>query len=128
MAGKTLLLANRVLDMLLRGETFSAPAGIYLALYETAPTEAGTDGEELSALGYERQLVTFAEAADGATANTNLVDFGTPSIDWGIVRAFAFFDAQTDGEMLFFTEVPLRNIQENAIVQVQIGDLRITED
>lgn len=54
----------------LRGQTFAAPANIYLGLFLSSPGETGAAGAEVSYSGYARQLVTFSvPAASGAAVS-----------------------------------------------------------
>ncbi len=127
MAGKTTAVANRVLNLLLKGTTFTPPSTYYLALFTAAPNEDGTGGTEVSATDYVRQPVVFSTAADGVSSNTAVIDFDTTASPWGIVTHFVLFDAVSGGEMWFFTSISPYTVPANGIVQVQIGDLRITE-
>ncbi|MFX9081351.1 hypothetical protein ABTN40_19960, partial [Acinetobacter baumannii] len=56
MAGKSTYLANKVLDHLLGGTTYTPPWALYLALFTAAPTDEG-GGTEVSGGDYARAAV-----------------------------------------------------------------------
>ena len=52
-----------------RQQNISAPATVYLALYQSNPSDTGTGGTEVSYTGYARQAITFsAPAVSGDSA------------------------------------------------------------
>ena len=46
-----------------RQQNISAPATMYLALYQSNPSDTGTGGTEVSYSGYARQAITFSAPA-----------------------------------------------------------------
>ena len=69
-------LENALLDHVLGTTSYSQPT-IYVALYTTAPTDAG-GGTEVSGGSYARVAVSAWDAASsGASENTNDVTFAT---------------------------------------------------
>jgi len=105
-------LEQKLLDELLNKVAFPGPS-TYVALFTTAPTDAG-GGVEVSGGAYARQLVdTNASLVDpkwnlavseggGGFLVDNLQDivFPTATAAWGTVVAAAIFDAVTAGNML----------------------------
>lgn len=82
----------------------TAPTSVYVALFTSAPTNAG-GGTEVSGGDYARATVAAAGWTKSGTsptqlANTSIVDFGTASAGWGTVTDFAIFDASTSGNLL----------------------------
>ncbi len=110
-------LENAVIDQLLRGQPYSPPANLYIALFTAAPT-AGGGGTEVSGGGYARAAVPSSLASwagtqgagttvassgtSGQTSNNAQISFPTPTAAWGTVVAMGIFDAASGGNLLFF--------------------------
>ena len=98
-------LENELLDHVLKTAAYTVPTNIYVALYTTAPTDAG-GGTEVSGGSYARKLHnTYDAAASGATENTGAITFATATASWGTVLAFALFDTITGGNMLMWGDL-----------------------
>jgi hypothetical protein len=95
-------LEQKILDHVLRVTTFTPPAGLYLALHNTDPTETGTVGEATGG-GYARQAITFGASVIDATfgtrgASTNIQSFtNMPAGTW---THFSIKDAVSAGNSL----------------------------
>jgi len=128
MAGFSDYLENKVLDHL-RGTTYTAPAGLYVALYSAAPTDAGGGTEVTTTIRVAgRPAATFGAASAGSMANSALIDFGA-SAGTATVTHFALFDAASAGNMLAWAAVttPLA-ITPGISVSFAIGALTVTLD
>jgi len=133
MPGKSQSHTDAVLNVL-RGTTL---AGVtpYAGLFSAAPVDDGTAGTELNGNGYQRQSVAFgAPAADAGNirkvSNTNNVSFGpaTPS-GWAQVVAFGIFDAQTNGNLLYWDMLPTpKTVEQDDYGQFATGTLVVKED
>jgi hypothetical protein len=115
-------LENGVIDWLLRGQSFSPPASVHVALFTAAPSDSG-GGTEVSGGGYARASVTSSLAnwagtqsagsttassgTGGQTSNNGTIAFPTPTANWGTVTHVGVYDASTAGNLLFWT--PLTN-------------------
>jgi hypothetical protein len=104
MAGLSTYMENAIIDHLFRNQAFSPPTTLYFALFTAAPTDAGA-GTEVSGGSYARVAKTastngFTAASGGTATNSEDIDFGTASADWGTVTHFAVFDALTSGNLL----------------------------
>lgn len=97
-------LETSILNHVLRGVAFSAPAGVYVALFTSAPGEAG-GGTEVAGNGYVRQSITFGAPASGQVSNSADILFPTATADWGTITSFAIFDAPTAGNMLYYANL-----------------------
>lgn len=109
-------LENKLIDHVLRGQAYSAPATLYCALLTAAPSDAG-GGTEVSGGGYARVAVasslanwagtqgagtTVASSGNsGTTSNNAAISFPTPSAGWGTVTHSAVYDAATGGNLLW---------------------------
>lgn len=134
MAGsKSDYLENEMLDHVLGGGDYTRPATVYVALYTTAPTDAG-GGVEVSGGSYARKDVTnnatnWPAASSGSKSNGQDIVFATATASWGTIVAFGIFDASTSGNLLYWgtlTSSRLIDIDDTAFFRA--GTLTITED
>jgi hypothetical protein len=93
-------LEGKVMDYVLKGTAFSAPAGRYLALFTSDPGEAG-GGVEVSGGAYARQPIAFNAFSAGSSVNTSDVTFPVATASWGNITHAAIYDAVTAGNLLF---------------------------
>lgn len=117
MAALSDYLENKLLDFLLRGQTFTAPTTVYVGLLTAAPSDTG-GGTEASGGSYARVAVasslanwagtqsaastTASSGTGGTTSNNAAINFPTPSAGWGTVTHFAVYDAASAGNLLFY--------------------------
>lgn len=87
-----------LLNHLFRGTAMTQPAGLYLALYTTDPTDADT-GTEVSGGSYARQAITGTVSGDTFTAAAN-VEFPIATAGWGTITYIGIRDAVTGGNLL----------------------------
>jgi len=109
-------LENKLVDLLLRGQAFSAPANLYVGLFTSDPTDAGS-GAEVSGGSYARVAVSGALASwagtqsagsttassgtGGVTSNNAAITWSAaPTALWGTVTHFGLFDAPSGGNLL----------------------------
>jgi hypothetical protein len=107
-------LENKLVDHIFRTATFAKPAGIFIALFTVAPTDAG-GGTEVAGGSYARVSVppldtnwtaTQGGTAGPSTGNTGLtsnavaITYPSPTANWGTVVAFGIFDAAVAGNLL----------------------------
>jgi hypothetical protein len=107
---------NKLVDVLFRGQAFSeaSPADYYVALYTTSCTDAAP-GTEVSGGDYARVAVARSAAAwtgthgaasgassgtSGTIGNAAIIQFPTPTANWGTVHAFGVLDAPTGGNQV----------------------------
>jgi hypothetical protein len=109
-------LINKVIDFVLRGQTFTAPATVYAALATTTGSPAAC-GTEVSGGSYARVAITSSltnwagtqgatttaasSGTSGTTSNNIAITFPSPTANWGTVTEFCIFDASTGGNLLF---------------------------
>jgi hypothetical protein len=119
-------LENALVNGVLRGTTFTAPATVYVALYTAAPSDAG-GGTQVSGGAYARQSAAFTAPSNGATSNSADITFPIATADWGTVSHFGIFDAATAGNLLihgaFSVAKPIYNGDQFII---RAGDLDVT--
>lgn len=106
---------NMLIDAIFRGQTFTAPTGLYVALFTAPGTDAGA-GTEVAGGNYGRVLIpktlagwagtqsagstTASTGTSGATSNNGTVTFPTPSAAWGSITHFALYDALSGGNLI----------------------------
>lgn len=118
MASMSNYLENKLIDLIFRGGTFTTPAGLYVALFTAAPSDAG-GGTEVTGGSYARvnlaPTATNWASTGGATTTTNpsagtsgttsnnvAIAFPTATADWGTATHVGIFDAATAGNLLFW--------------------------
>lgn len=91
-------LESALLNHAFGGTPFTQPAGMYLALFTAAPSDAG-GGTEVSGGGYARQSVVGAVSGDTFSLAGN-VDFPAAAGSWGAITHVGIFDAASGGNLL----------------------------
>jgi len=137
MAGKSDYLETGILDHIfgINGYTWSAPTGVFVALFTSDPTDAG-GGSEVASGGYTRVGVTNNETGwvrFGSTVeNIATIDFGVnegSAGGYGTVTSFGLFDTQTNGNLMFWnTLTTAKAVGSGDSVQFSSGQLTFTED
>ena len=117
MAAMSDYLENQIVDWLVRGQAFTPPATVYVALFTAAPSDTG-GGTEVTGGSYARVSVSSALAnwagtqsagstttssgTGGTTSNNGAVTFPSPTANWGVVTHVGIFDASSAGNLLFW--------------------------
>lgn len=118
-------LENALLNHVFRNTALTAPTTVYLALYTTAPTDAG-GGTQVSGGGYARQAITFGAPSAGAIANTVAVAFTAAGANFGTIVAVGIFDALTAGNLLAWDDITSAVINDGDTINFPIGDIDVT--
>jgi hypothetical protein len=119
-------LENALVNAVLRNTTYTSPATVYVALFTTDPTDAGS-GTELSGSAYARTAVTFGAPSNGVTTNSADVTFATATASWGVVTHIGLYDALTSGNLLFHTPLDSsKTIDSGDIFKIASGSLSVT--
>lgn len=137
MGGKSNYLEDKVLNWALNGVTMgTAPAAVYVALYNGDPLDTGAGGAAVTTTirPAGRPAASFGNtpatnAGANTVANDAVVDFGVAA-GGATVTHFAVFDAASGGNMLYsspITGAP-KTIIAGANVTFPIGTLIISED
>lgn len=118
MAALSDYLENKIIDYILRGQAFTAPATVHVGLLTAAPSDTG-GGTEVSGNAYARVAVSSSLAnwagtqaaastvassgSSGTTSNNAAITFPTPTPSgWGTVTHMAVYDAASAGNLLFY--------------------------
>lgn len=131
MSGKSTYLENAILNWM-RGQAFpSAPAAVYVALFNGDPTDAGTGGQEVTTAirSDGRVQVSFSEPANKTSSNSAAVDFGNAEGGTDITH-FAVFTQKAGGNMTHSSPLTggKQTINAGNPVSFPVGALAITED
>jgi hypothetical protein len=129
---KTTFEANRILDFLFGGGSYSPAATLYIALFTAMPTVAG-GGTEVTGGSYARAAVTnnstnFPAATGRTKSNALAITFAQATASWGTIVGAAIMDALTGGNMLDFAALDAPKVVANGdTFSLPIGSLRLTE-
>jgi hypothetical protein len=100
MAALSNYLENALINATLRNTSYSSPATVYVGLFTTDPTDAGT-GTEVTGGSYTRKAITFGAPSNGVSVNSAAVEFDQATASWGTVTHFGILDASTSGNLLY---------------------------
>lgn len=100
MAAMSNYLENALVNAVLRNTSYTSPTTVYVALFTSDPTDAGT-GTECTGSGYTRKAMAFSSPSNGASSNSSAVEFDQATGSWGTITHMGLFDASTSGNLLF---------------------------
>lgn len=119
-------LENALINATLRNTTYTSPATVYISLWTTDPTDAGS-GTEVSGGSYARTSVTFGAPSNGVTTNSAAVEFPQATASWGTVAYFGINDASTGGNLLYHSPVTTsKTIDTGDIFKFASGSISVT--
>lgn len=135
---------NSLIDFFLRGQTYTPPATVYIALATAAGSDAAC-GTEVSGGSYARASIassltnwagtqsagsTAASSGTGGTTSNNIaVNFATPSAGWGTVVEFCGMSASSGGTLLFRSSLTTsKTINSGDTVSFPIGSITFQID
>ena len=126
MAAMSNYFALKLLDHFLGTASTSAPANVFLSLWTSDPTDAGS-GTELSGSAYVRMDINFAAASGGAAASNSTVTFPTATGSWGTITHIGIHDAVSSGNLLYHSSLTAsKAIASGDVFQVASGAITIT--
>lgn len=126
MAAMSDYLENAILNATLRGQAYTSPATVYLALYTSDTTDAKT-GIEVSGGAYVRQTIAFNTPINGAATSTADVLFPIATAGWGTVTHIGILDASTSGNLLYHGELTnTKTIATDDQLKIAAGDITVT--
>lgn len=103
-------MANKIQNNIFLGENILLPTDFYLGFSTSSPNADGTNVIEPSTPDYERIRLrradeVFAQSENGVVRNeTALYSVNTTS-SWGELTHYCVFDAQYNGNLLFYGEL-----------------------
>lgn len=145
MAAMTDALENSLIDFLFRGQAYTPPTTIYVALFTSSPADTGP-GSEVSGNAYSRASLACSttnwaatnatgsttspsSGSSGTTSNNIVITFTTPTGSWGTITHFGLYTAASGGTLLFWGPLSASKlIQTGDAVTIQTGQLQIQLD
>ena len=121
-------LENALINATLRNTTYTSVATVYVSLWTSDPTDAGS-GTEVSTVGtsYARTAVTFGAPSNGVSTNSADVTFPTATGSFGTVGWIGINDASTAGNLLYHTALDTaKAIDTGDIFKISTGNLSVT--
>jgi hypothetical protein len=126
MAEMSNFLEDALINATLRATTYTSVATVYVSLWTSDPTDAGS-GTEVSGGSYARTAVTFGAPSNGVTLNSADVTFPTATASWGVVGWIGINDAATSGNLLYHSPLDTsKTIDSGDIFKISTGNLSVT--
>jgi hypothetical protein len=126
MAEMSNFLENALINATLRATTYTSVATVYVSLWTSDPTDAGS-GTEVSGGSYARTAVTFGAPSNGVTTNSADVTFPTATASWGTVGWIGINDAASSGNLLYHSPLDTaKTIDTGDIFKISTGNLSVT--
>lgn len=121
-------LSDELLDHTFKVGSYGQPT-IYLALSTSIPTDSGNVTEPSPPNNYARKAHAVWDVASvGATENTGVITFNTPSGSWGECVYAAIYDAATVGNYLAYGDITDQTPDDGDTVRFNDGALDVTLD
>jgi len=126
MAEMSNYLETALINATLRNTSYTSPTTVYVGLYTSDPTDAGS-GTEVSGGSYARTAVTFGAPSDGVSTNSAAVEFPQATGSWGTVAYIGILDASTSGNLLYHTALDAsKTIASGDVFRIATGSLSVT--
>lgn len=121
-------LEDKILDHVLKNVSYTSPTTVYVGLFTSDPTDAGT-GTEVSGGSYARQVLSVTTASGGIVTSSGDVTFPQATATWGTISHIGILDALTSGNLLMHTALTTSKVIESGdILKVSSGNLTVTLD
>lgn len=120
-------LEQKVLEHVFDNTAYTSPTTVYVGLFTTDPTDAGS-GTEISGGSYARQSASFTVSGNTATTDA-AIEFPTATASWGSITHIGIFDALTTGNLLAHSSLTAaKTIESGDVFRIPSGDIDITLD
>jgi len=119
---------NLLLNFLMTTGTATRPTSWYVALFTSAPNDAG-GGTEVSGNGYSRQSVSWdtASGTGGTTDNSGAISFTASGSGFGTVTHIGIFDASSSGNLLWHGAMDTaKSVASGDVLQFAAGAIDLT--
>lgn len=119
-------LENALINGTLRATNYTAPSTVYVALFTSDPTDAGS-GTECSGTSYARKSASFAAPSNGASSTDADIQFDQAGGSWGTITHFGIYDASTSGNLLYHGALTAsKAIDTGDVFKIASGSLTVT--
>jgi hypothetical protein len=126
MAALSNYLENALINGTLRATNYTAPATVYVGLFTSDPTDAGS-GTEVSGNAYARKSATFDAPSNGASVTSADIQFDQATGSWGTIGWFGIFDASTSGNLMYHGALTTsKTIDTGDVFKIAAGSLTVT--
>lgn len=100
-------LADKLLDHVIGGTSYTPPSTVYVALFTTMPDAGGSGAVEATGGSYGRVAVTnnptnWPNASLRQKVNANDIEFIQATDDWGMILGAGLYDDLSAGNLLVF--------------------------
>lgn len=121
-------LENKILDHVLRNTSYTSPTTVYVGLFTSDPTDAGS-GTEVSGGSYARQIVSVTTATAGIVTSSADITFPQATASWGTISHIGLLDALSSGNLLMHTALTTsRAIETGDVLKISTGSLTASLD
>lgn len=128
---------NKFMEYFLKGTAYTPPTSVWLALFTTVPSLAGTGGVEVSTsgTGYGRKQILSTGTSWNGPSGTNQewsnaadVTYNVPTGNWGTITGAGLYDAETGGNLLYIATLATAKTVNNGdgAPRVLAGQLKIS--
>lgn len=126
MANFSNYLEDALINATLRNTSYVSPTTVYVGLFTTDPTDAGT-GTEVAGGSYARTAVTFGAPSNGVATNNADVTFPTATGSWGTITHIGIHDASTTGNLLYHSSLTAsKTVGTGDVFKISSGNLSVT--
>ncbi len=104
MSGFSTYLSQMIINATLRGQAFTVPSTLYIALFTSDPTDDNVTANEVGGAWYARELTGAWSAPVGAgneTTNSNQIQWDAVTGASVTVSHWGIYDAATSGNLLY---------------------------
>lgn len=129
-------LHNARMKEILKGDVFTPPTTLYVALFTTPPQLNGSGGTEVSRSGTSYARVAIAQnsgwqgpsGTNQEYSNSQDIVFQVPTGNWGNIQAAGIYDAETDGNLYWVCYMMSTKSVENGdgAPKIPAGALKIS--
>jgi len=121
-------LEDKLLDHVLRNQSFTSPTTVYVGLYTSDPSDDNS-GTEVSGGSYARQILNVTTATGGIVTSSADVTFPQATAQWGTISHIGLLDALSSGNLLMHTPLTTsRLVDTGDVIKISTGDLTASLD
>lgn len=124
MAAASNYLENALINHVFRNVAMTSPTTVYLALFTSDPTDAGS-GTEVSGGSYARQAAAFAAPSNGSASSSADINF--TNMPAATVTHVGVYDAASLGNLLYHGALTSsKTVNAGDTFTVTAGNLTVT--
>jgi hypothetical protein len=121
-------LENKLLDHVLRNESYTSPTTVYVGLYTSDPGDDNS-GTEVTGGSYARQILNVTTATGGIVTSSADVTFPQATAQWGTISHIGLLDAITSGNLLMHTALTTsKTVDADDVIKINTGSLTVQLD